>query len=102
MNPWIILAIGLVAVLFVVLPVAGATLARYRRPQPLRCPLAGTDATVKVDAVGAALWELLGVRRLRVEACSRWPGVWGCRQQCVADEEVDSAEAEGATRAQAR
>ncbi len=93
MNAWIVLpAIVVVAVLFVLLPVGAATFARYRRPRQLRCPLAATDASVQVDAARAALWELIGARLLRVRACSRWPRAWGCRQQCLAQEEASAGE----------
>jgi universal stress protein A len=91
MNAWMVLfAIVVVAVLFVLLPVGGATLAHYWRPRRLRCPMAGSDASVQVDATGAALSELIGVRALTARACSRWPWAWGCRQQCLADERAAS------------
>jgi hypothetical protein len=87
MSAWIVLlSIGVVAILFVLLPVVAATFTRFRRPVRLRCPQAGLGASVQVDAAGAALGEALGTRALRVQACSRWPRVPGCRQQCLDDE----------------
>jgi nucleotide-binding universal stress UspA family protein len=85
MNLWIVLlAMGIVALVFVLVPVAVATFRAYRKPLQLPCPMAGTPASIQVDAAGAAFSELRGAQRLRVMACSRWPRAWGCRQQCVA------------------
>lgn len=94
MSGWLVLfgIVGMV-VLFVLLPVATATFTRYRGPRRLRCPLAGTDATVEVDAVGAALSEVVGRPGLTAEACSRWPWARGCRQQCLNQDRLEPTDA---------
>lgn len=90
MNAWIILlAVVTLGTIFVLLPVVGATFARYRRPRAVRCPMTGAGASVQVDALRASLSELAGRRVLRIRGCSRWPRAWGCRQQCLAAAGVD-------------
>jgi hypothetical protein len=82
MNPWLVLlAIALVAPLYVLIPVGFAMAAQYRRQKLVRCPLAGVDAAVMVGRAGLA--EALGLRGLRrIETCSLWPRQPGCGQDC--------------------
>ena len=84
MNPWIVLlALIVVAALFVVAPVAGATFAHWRRPRRVECPVERTDARVRIDAKHAALGSIVGRRALEIVRCSFWPRLAGCRQECL-------------------
>ena len=85
MNPWIILlGLVLVALVYVVAPVGAAALANYRRPWRLKCPRAGTEAQIKVNALRAAVTEVLGRGVPCIERCSLWPAQKGCREECLA------------------
>lgn len=85
MNPWIVLlALVLVALVYVVAPVGAAALASYRRPWRLKCPRAGTEAQIKVNELWAAVTEVLGHGTPRIERCSLWPAQRGCREECLA------------------
>lgn len=84
MNPWtVLLALAVVALVFVLVPVASAAFSRWRRPWRLTCPRAGTIAQIRVDASRAAVAEALG-RRAMIERCSLWPGRRGCSEECLA------------------
>ena len=85
MNPWLILlGLVLVAVVYVVAPVGAAALANYRRPWRLKCPRGGTEAQIKINALWAAVTEVLGRGRPSIERCSLWPAQRGCREECLA------------------
>ena len=85
MNPWMILiGIGVIAALFVVLPVAATTFSYYRRAWRLRCPAAGADAQIVIDAPRAAIGEVLGRPWREVAHCSLWPTLRLCKQECLA------------------
>ncbi len=85
MNPWLILlGLVLVALVYVAVPVGTATLANYRRPWRLKCPRAGTEAQIKINALWAAVTEVLGRGRPTIERCSLWPAQRGCREECLA------------------
>ena len=76
MNPWVILtAIVLLALVYVVAPVAAATVSYYRRPWRLTCPRARKAAQIRVGATRAAVAEVLGRREVAVERCSLWPAI---------------------------
>jgi hypothetical protein len=84
MTPWVtLLAIAMLAMVYVVVPVVGDVFARYRRRRTLRCPETGTDASVQIDARHAALTAIPGPPELRVEDCSLWPERKGCQERCV-------------------
>jgi hypothetical protein len=84
MNPWIVLlALVLVALVYVAAPVGAATLAHYRRPWRLKCPRAGTEAQIEVHALRAAVTEVLGRGGPSIERCSLWPAQRGCREECL-------------------
>ena len=71
MNPWVVLlALALVAALYVVLPVGATTFAHFRRPWRLRCPRTGREAQIRLDATGAAVAEVLGREARSIERCS--------------------------------
>jgi nucleotide-binding universal stress UspA family protein len=84
MNILLVLS-GLVAValVWVVMPIAVSAVALWRRPWRLVCPRAGRPARIQVSAVRAAVSEVFG-RPTEIERCSLWPGVLGCRQECLA------------------
>src|SRR5205814_5237051 len=85
MNPWVILlAVVVLAVVFVVVPVGAVTFAHWRRPVRLTCPRAGTEAQIKVAETRAAVAEVLGRRAPGIERCSLWPALRGCREACHA------------------
>lgn len=83
MNLWIVLPIVvLVAVLYVLLPVAAAATSYFRGPRIVRCPLKGADTPILVGRAGLA--EMLGRRSLRrVEACGLWKDGAPCREDCL-------------------
>ncbi len=83
--PWMtLLAMAALAVVYVLVPIAAVTFARYRHARPLRCPETGTEAEVEIDARHAALTAIPGPPDLRIAACSLWPERAGCRQSCLA------------------
>jgi len=84
MSVWLVLpALFGVALLFVVLPVALAVYAHYRRPRLLRCPNTGRDTAIVVDPLDAAAGALVGATSLRVRACTLWPALRDCGRQCL-------------------
>lgn len=84
MTPWIVLlGLALVAFVFVLAPVGLAAFWHWRRPWRLTCPRAGTLAQIRVGATRAAVASALG-RRVSIDRCSLWPGVRGCREECMA------------------
>jgi nucleotide-binding universal stress UspA family protein len=84
MNPGIVLlALVVIALVYVVGPVAAAAFWRWRRPWRLTCPRTGTVAQIRTAAVRASVAEVLG-RRAEIERCSLWPALRGCRQECRA------------------
>ena len=85
MNLWLILlGIVVLAVLYVVVPVAATTFSHYRRAWRLRCPADNTAAQIEIDATRAAIGEVLGRPTLQVAHCSLWPKLRLCRQECLA------------------
>lgn len=85
MNPWVILlALVVLALVFVVAPVGVATFAYWRRPLRLTCPRAGTEAQIRVAATRAAVAAVLGRDAPGIERCSLWPARLGCHEECVA------------------
>lgn len=89
MNAWLVVAaIALLALLFVVIPVAVAAHRAFRRQKLVRCPVVGLGAGVLIARAGLA--EALGVRSLRrVVECTYWPRRRNCAQACrnLPDEE---------------
>ena len=83
MNPWLVFLALAVLLLAVVVPIALAAGWPWRRPWRLTCPRAGTVAQIRVGAARAAVAEVLG-RGAEIERCSLWPGLLGCRQECLA------------------
>lgn len=84
MNPWVVLlALVVIAAVFVVAPVGAAAFAYYRRPWRLTCPRTGAEAQIKVDATRAAVAAVLGRGSPGIVRCSLWPAVRGCREECL-------------------
>ena len=78
-----IAAIILIALLYVVAPIAADAFARFRGKHTVRCPETGLTAEVEIDARHAALTAVPGPAEVRVAACSLWPEREGCAQQCL-------------------
>ena len=83
MNPWLVLLaiLGLSAVMAI--GVGAAVFLSFRRPWRARCPRDGVEAQAQVDAVGAAVSEVSGRRRLSVARCSHRAQVKACDQACL-------------------
>jgi hypothetical protein len=82
MNAWlVIIAVAILALLFVVIPVALAARGYFRHHRLVRCPVVGLGAGVLVTRAGLA--EALGCRSLRrISDCTYWPRHRGCDQRC--------------------
>jgi len=93
-HPWIVvIAVLVVATLYVLLPVVADTFRRYRRSRVLRCPESGGKAEVGIDASRAAFTSAFGRPQFRVKACSLWPERAHCRQDCLGLPEVEMPQA---------
>lgn len=85
MNAWVVIpVILLLAIVYVMLPVGLAVRTWYRHVRTVRCPEAGLDAAVAVDASQAGLAAAVGRRARRVTGCALWPERQACGRQCVA------------------
>jgi hypothetical protein len=73
---------ALVGLLLVVLPVGLLEYAELQRRKKVVCPESGDEAHVGVDARQGAIGVALGVPRLRILSCSRWPERKSCDQSC--------------------
>lgn len=83
MNFWtVLLALALLALVFVLVPVAMSAFWHWRRPWRLTCPRAGSVAQIHVAAARASVAEVFG-RRATIERCSLWPGLRGCAEECL-------------------
>ena len=93
MNPWTVLtAIAGLAIIYVLLPVALTTFARFRRQQDLRCPESGEEARLLFEPGRAALSACFGRPSLSVRNCSLWPARRGCGQACTGLSESEMRE----------
>lgn len=82
-DPWTLLAgLALVAVVFVLVPVAGGVYLRLRGLRLLRCPETRMPAAVGLDAAYAAWTAAFRRPLLRVRSCTLWPRRAGCAQRC--------------------
>jgi hypothetical protein len=72
----------LAGVLVVVLPVGLSEFDDLKRKKSVTCPETGHPARVGVDARQGAVGVALGVPRLRILTCSRWPERESCDQAC--------------------
>lgn len=55
----------------------------YREPRTIICPENLDFAQVTVDGEVAARTALAGHEEFRIAACSRWPEMQGCDQECT-------------------
>lgn len=62
---------------------------RFRGRMLVRCPETRSPAAVQVDAMRAAGASSVGLHRIELAHCSRWPERAGCGQACVAQIEED-------------
>jgi hypothetical protein len=84
MNPWIVLlAIGALATVYVLLPIALSTFSRYRHMLLLRCPRTHQETWVRFNAGRASLSSCFDRPRLSVRSCLLWPERSGCGQECA-------------------
>jgi nucleotide-binding universal stress UspA family protein len=98
MNTWMLLAgLVLIALVYVVLPVASAVFTHYRRPRQLRCPVTTRDAVVSIDPMHAARAAVIGRWPDAVQTCSLWPARAGCWRDCLQLPEEAMHEVEDAT-----
>jgi hypothetical protein len=82
-DSWTVLAgLALVAIVFVVAPVAGGVYLRLRKPRLVSCPETHSPAMVGLDAAYAAWTAAFRWPRLRVRSCTLWPRRAGCSQRC--------------------
>jgi len=83
-TPWItVVAIVVLASLYVLFPLALHTFQRYRHKRVVECPETRGLAEIDIDAPRAAFSALFGRADLRVKNCSVWPKRWGCAQGCI-------------------
>lgn len=86
----LILAIGLLGLVYVVLPVVIDAYRRFAGTKMPTCPETRAIAAVELDAKHAALTAAVGIPELRVKNCSRWPEHRDCGQECIRGEAGDS------------
>ncbi len=92
--PWIVLvAIVVVAVVYVLVPVVVEAFVRFRVKRRFICPETGATAEVGIDAHRAAVAAAIGRPVLRVKTCSLWPERRGCGQTCLSRSEEAKPEA---------
>lgn len=76
-------AITAIAIGYVLLPLGLNVFADFRKPKQVTCPDDSQLAQVTVDAAHAALTAAVGMNRLRIEGCSRWPERAACNRSCL-------------------
>ena len=76
-------AITAIGISYVLLPVGLSVFADFRKPKEVICPDNGELAQVKVDATYAAMTSAVGMNRLRMDGCSRWPQRSACNRSCL-------------------
>ncbi len=76
-------AIAAIGISYVLLPVGLSVFADFRRPKEVICPDNGKLAQVAVDATYAAMTSAVGMNRLRLDDCSRWPERGACNRSCL-------------------
>jgi hypothetical protein len=75
-------AIAAIGVTYVLLPVGLSVFAEFRKPKEVICPENGQPARVAVDATYAAMTSVVGMNKLRLYGCSRWPERGACDRAC--------------------
>jgi hypothetical protein len=86
MTGWLfVAAVLLVLAAFLLLSDWAQTWFRYRGVRVITCPENLEPAAVKVDAGRAArMIAIAGEKDLHLKACSRWPEMAGCAEDCLA------------------
>ena len=80
---YLIAAIVVLSVLFLLLPAAATAYLKFRGTRLVTCPETKEPAAVEVDANYAAFTASIGERGLRLRDCSRWPEHQDCGQPCL-------------------
>jgi hypothetical protein len=75
--------IAAIGISYVLLPVGLSVFADFRKPKEVICPDNGKLAQVAVDATYAAMTSAVGMNRLRLDRCSRWPERGDCNRGCL-------------------
>lgn len=70
-------------IILVMIPVVLETYAEMKDPRGVDCPQTGVTATIRINAMKAAAGAAVGVRRLEVVSCSRWPAQRFCDRACL-------------------
>ncbi len=73
---------GMAGFLVVVLSVGLLEYEDLKRKRTVVCPETGDPESIGIDARAGAMGIALGVPRLRVLSCSRWPERRECDQAC--------------------
>lgn len=76
-------AIAAIGISYVLLPVGLSVFADFRKPKEVICPDNGEPAQVTVDAAYASMTSAVGMNRLRMDGCSRWPERGACNRSCL-------------------
>lgn len=76
-------AIAAIGITYGLLPVGLSVFAAFRKPKEIVCPENAEPAHVTVDATYAAMTSAVGMNRLRLEGCSRWPEHGACNRSCL-------------------
>jgi hypothetical protein len=76
-------AMAAIGATYVLLPVGLSVFAKFRKPNEVICPENGQPAQIVVDATYAAMTSVVGMDRLRVDGCSRWPERAACNRACL-------------------
>jgi len=76
-------AIAAIGITYGLLPVGLSVFADFRKPKEIICPENGEAAHVTVDATYAAMTSAVGMDRLRLDGCSRWPERGACNRSCL-------------------
>ncbi|MGA7871328.1 MAG: hypothetical protein WCA22_10545 [Candidatus Binatus sp.] len=82
----ILIALGIIAaigVTYVLLPVGLSVFAEFSKPREVICPENGEPAQITADAAYVAMTSVVGMSRLRLAGCSRWPEHGDCNRGCL-------------------
>jgi hypothetical protein len=93
----ILLAVGLVGVVYVLLPIGIDTYLRLRGPRLVTCPETQAPVEIDLDARFGALTALSGRPALRVKECGRWQdtALRTCAQGCLCGIDALAAQEHG-------
>lgn len=83
-TAFVIVAVLVVAALYVGLRHLIRAIAPYRGSKIVTCPETEKPVIVEVDSLHAAITTALGSPELRLASCSRWPIREDCGQECLA------------------